>query len=193
MNIISKLLGLFDPASWLFRGVSALVLAGALWWAWTGFKGWVAAPMVIKAEAKKDDFYLPKLKAYEADFNGLTAQINQRIADTNAATAKKLLEGKHEADRKTKQYRAELAMQKLVADQYRADSRIELDSLRDSTKALAAGHGACGADTGNSGYANGLASRFASCARALTEAEDDLAEQLERADRAEAAVRALKQ
>lgn len=178
---------------WVQYIIGAIAVVAGLWFGVINpYNNYVSAKEVTKAEAKKDDFYIPKLKAYEADFKGLTAQINQRIADTNAATAKKLLEGKHEADRKTKQYRAELATQKQVADQFRADSRIELDSLRDSTKALAAGNGACGADTGNSGYANGLASRFASCARALTEAEDDLAEQLERADRAEAAVRALK-
>lgn len=178
---------------WVQYMLGSLALAALATWGVHTYNSKVSAKAVIKAEAKKDAFYIPKLDAYKKDFDGLTAQINQRIADTNAATAKKLQEGKHEADRKTKQYRAELATQKQVADQFRADSRIELDSLRDSTKALAAGNGACGADTGNSGYANGLASRFASCARALAEAEDDVAGQLERADRAEAAVRALKQ
>lgn len=171
--------------------IAAIVLS--LWGVWVGFKIWVSAPMVAKAEAKKDAFYIPKFKKLENDFKGLEEKITRRIQDTNDATAKKLLEVKHEADRKTKKYRDELATQKLVSEQRHAASRVELDSLRTSTQALAPSNGTCGADAGTSGYANGLASRFDSCARALAEANDDVAEQLERADKAEAAVRALKQ
>jgi ElaB/YqjD/DUF883 family membrane-anchored ribosome-binding protein len=185
-------LKILNPTTWVIRAVSALVLAGALWWAWTGFKGWVAAPLVIQAEAKKDDFYIPKLKAYEADFKGLTAQIEQHIKDTNAATEKKLQESKHEADRKTKQYRAELATQKLVSEQI-ANERIaaaDFNRLLNNVKTPAC-NGAGGQPTADSGRADRFRELYQQCESALEEANGDAAAAIDRASKAVIGLKAV--
>jgi ElaB/YqjD/DUF883 family membrane-anchored ribosome-binding protein len=163
-----------------------------MWWAWTGFKGWVAAPLVIKAEAKKDDFYIPKLKAYEADFKGLTAQIEQRIADTNAATEKKLREVKNEADRKTQKYKADMATQKLVSEQI-ASERIaaaDFNRLLDNIKTPAC-NGAGGQPTADSGRADRFRELYQQCESALEEANGDAAAAIDRASKAVIGLKAV--
>lgn len=177
---------------WVQYIIGAIAVVAGLWFGVVSpYNNYVSAKKVIKAEAKKDDFYIPKLKAYEADFKGLTTQINQRIADTNAATEKKLLEVKNEADRKTKLYRAELATQKLVSEQI-ANERAATDVKRllDNIKTPA-----CNGTSGQSATDSGGASRFRElyqqCESALDEANGDAAEAISRAAKAEAGLRAL--
>lgn len=187
MNIFTEL----NPLTWLYRGLAALALAGAMWWAWTGFKAYIAAPLVIKAEAKKDDFYIPKLKAYEKDFKGLTAQINQRIEDTNKATAKKILEVKNEAERKTKQYRADLATQKLVSDQIASDlAAADVKRLLDNVKTPAC-NGTGGQPTASSGSADRFRELYQQCESALEEANRDAAAAIDRAAKAVIGLKAV--
>lgn len=120
MNIISKLLDLFDPTSWLFRGVAALVVAGAMWWAWTGFKAWVSAPAVaaaLKTERAKTE---PIFKELTVSFNTLKSTFDNITAASNAEARRQ----KNQLEIKQKGYDYAIANTKKL--------KAELDAMRGS-------------------------------------------------------------
>ena len=187
MNIISKLLDLFDPAGWLFKAVAALVIAGAMWWAWTGFKAWVSAPAVaaaLKTERAKTE---PVFKELTANFNALKGTFENITTASNAERERRIAE----INTKTKELGNALSQNKtLKADL--AKLRGLNDEFDRVLNTIAANNdSATGASA--STRLKQLSSAHQQCERALRESDGDLAETLGRLDEALAVVKALKQ
>jgi len=186
MNIISKILDLFDPAGWVFRAVAALVIAGALWWAWVGFKNYITAPAVAAALAAERAKTEPVFKELTTNFNALKGTFDNITAASNAERARRIAE----IDTKTKELTNALAQNKnLKADLAKlhgadADFQRLLDTI------AANNNSATGASA--SSRLKQLGAAHQQCERALRESDGDLAETIGRLDEALAVVRALK-
>lgn len=182
---MGKLLDLLDPTSWLFKGIAALIVAGALWWAWTGFKHWVSAPAVTQAMATERAKTEPIIK----DLAQRVADRDKTIADKNVAAASELKRQTDAATVKQKLYDNLKAQNAKLSKQITAaipSPEFVADGVRNLT---AGGDSTCAAD---SDYRRRLGAAIAQCEADLntslraTETATDIA------TKAVAAARALR-
>jgi DNA anti-recombination protein RmuC len=183
---MSKLFDLLDPTSWLFRGIAAIIIAGAMWWAWTGFKAWVSAPAVAAALKEERSKTEPIFKELTANFNALQGTFENITTASNAERAKR----KAEIEVKIKDLNYALTQNKTL--------KIDLANLRGANDDFERLLNTITANNNSSTGASAstrlkqLSNAHQQCERALRESDEDNAETLGRLDEALAVVRALK-
>jgi hypothetical protein len=179
VNLLSKILDLFDPAGWVFKIVAAALVAGALWFAWHEFKVWVSAPMVAAA-----------VQAEQAKTAPVIKQLEEALAAQKAAAIEEKTKQTKAANEKTVQYNAVVKQNKELFAKFNAAmlSKSELaDRLRNITEQSSA------ASTSDSGFAKRLGEAYAQCESDVSGLLTTASEQNERAAKAEAGLTALKQ
>jgi hypothetical protein len=183
---MSKLLDLLDPTSWLFRGIAAIIIAGAMWGAWTGFKAWVSAPAVaaaLKDERAKTE---PIFKELTANFNALQGTFENITTASNAERAKR----KTEIDVKTKDLNYALTQNKTLKSDLANLRGANDDFERLLNTVTANNNSATGASASTRLIKLGAA--HSQCERDYRASRAEHSETLGRLDEALAVVRALK-
>lgn len=184
---MSKFLELLDPTNWLFRGLAALVVAGAVWWAWAEFKEWVSAPAVVAALEEERAFTVPKIANLEAT----VAERDATIASMNRVAELEKSKQLKAANEKTIQYNAVVKQNKELFAKFNAAmlSKSELDDrLRNITEQSSGS----AASTSDSGFTRRLGAAYDQCESDVGGLLETASRTNERAAKAEAAVRALK-
>lgn len=185
MNIISKLLDLFDPAGLLFKVVAALVIAGVLWGAWVGFEHWVSKPAVeaaLKDERAKTDSVIKAL-------TDTVAARDKTIAEKDAAAASELKRQTDAANTKQKLYDNLKAQNAKLSKQIIAaipSPEFVADGVRNLT---AGGDSTCAAD---SDYRRRLGAAIVECEADLNTSLRATETAVDIATKAVAAARALR-
>lgn len=190
---------------WVQYLIGSIAVAAGLWFGVVSpYNNYVSAKKVIKAEAKKDAYYLPiiedftkKFKKQTTTFNDLTTQvINDRLNATSAANAA-IAQERLNASLKTSKYLSEISVLKAEASQLRADRAAAAsglaERLRYATQPLAAGDSSGQQGVRLSSYTDGLSRLYGQCEKDIGLLIDTAAGALDRLGEAEAAVRALKQ
>ena len=201
MKMISSILDLLDPAGWLFKALAALVVAGAMWWAWVEFKEWVSAPAVVVALEEERAFTVPKIANLEAtvaerdatiaERDGTIAERDATIASMNRVAELEKSKQLKAANEKTIQYNAVVKQNKELFAKFNAAmlSKSELDDrLRNITEQSSGS----AASTSDSGFTKRLGAAYAQCESDVGGLLETASRTNERAAKAEAAVRALK-
>jgi hypothetical protein len=160
------LLSFFDPKSWLFRIVAALIVAGILMFGWHVFKVAITKPAVEAALVKERAEVKPKIDALTAERDAAKSTIAE-IVETSKAESARL---KGIADAKTKQYQSTLIRIRdnsafMVADHKRTVDELN-DRLRDITE-----RSVSAAAAGDSGFARRIGAAYEQCERDIAEAK----------------------
>lgn len=185
---VFKLLDLLDPTSWLFRGVAAVAVVAAVWFGIINpYNNYVSAKKVAAALKEERAFTVPKIANLEAT----VAERDATIASMNQAAETEKSKQLKAANEKTIQYNAVVKQNKELFAKFNAAmlSKSELDDrLRNITEQSS------GSATGTSdrGFTKRLGAAYAQCESDVSGLLETASRTNERAAKAEAAVRALK-
>lgn len=95
MNLLSKLLDLFNPLSWIEKlitiAVGCLIIAGALWWFYDSIGDHFRAPLIAEYKAASDEAERNRLKREFVNKERVTDALTEKLKklESNAASAKR--------------------------------------------------------------------------------------------------------
>lgn len=190
-----KLLDLLDPTSWAFRIVGALGVVALLWFGVIDpYNKYVSAKAVVAALVKERADVKPKIDGLESQIKTLKQSVADRekiIVDMSSAAELEKSKQLKAANEKTIQYNAVVKQNKELFARFNAAmlSKSELaDRLRDITEQSSSSS----ANTSDSGFTRRLGAAYAQCESDVSGLLETASSTNERAAKAEAGLRALK-
>lgn len=181
---MSKLLDLLDPTSWAFR----IVVVALLWFGVINpYNNYVSAKKVAAALEKERSFTVPKI----ANLKAKVAELDLTIANMHGIAELEKSKQLKAANEKTILYNAVVKQNKELFARFNAAmlSKSELtDRLRDITEQSSGS----AANTSDSGFTKRLGEAYTQCESDLSGLLETASSANERAAKAEAGLRALK-